>query len=61
MHTKSPTPRDRLSLELLTSPPRNKSRITFKSLVADLKEDEKQTYLNEIGGGGGKKLNAIST
>jgi hypothetical protein len=61
MHTKSPTPRDRLSLELLTSPPRNKSGITFKSLVVDLKKDEKQTYLNEIGGGGGKKLNAIST
>jgi len=41
MHTKSPTPRDRLSLELVTSPPTKKSKITFKSLVVDLKKDEK--------------------
>ncbi len=31
----------------------------FKSLVIDFKKDEEQTYLDEIGGGGGGELNAI--
>jgi hypothetical protein len=43
-----------LSPELVTSPPRNKSITTFGSQVVDSEEDEEQTCLDEIGGGGGK-------
>jgi hypothetical protein len=42
-----------LSPELVTSPPRKKSITTFESRVVD-SEDEEQTCLDEIGGGGGK-------
>jgi hypothetical protein len=56
-----PKPRDRLSLEHVTSPPRKKYRTTFKSLVVDSKEDEECTYSNEIGGGGGEKFNTTTT
>jgi hypothetical protein len=34
------TPRDRLSLEPITSPLRKKSKTTFGSLVYDLEKDE---------------------
>jgi hypothetical protein len=34
------TPRDMLSLQPITSPPRKKSKTTFKSLVVDSEEDE---------------------
>jgi hypothetical protein len=54
MCIKLPTPRDRLSLELVISPPRKNFKTTFGSSVNDLKEDEEQTYLDEIGGKGGK-------
>jgi hypothetical protein len=57
---KSPTLRDRLDHEHVTSPLRNKSITTFKSHV-DLEEDEERTCSNEIGGGGGKKLYATTT
>jgi hypothetical protein len=40
MHTKPPTLKDKLSLELVTSPLRKKSRTTFESLVVQSKEDE---------------------
>jgi hypothetical protein len=33
---------------------------TFISLVNDSKEDEERTCSNEIGGGKGEKLNAIT-
>jgi hypothetical protein len=56
MHKKLPTPRDRLNLEHVTSPLRNKSRISFESQVVDLEEDEKRTCSNEIVGGGGEEL-----
>jgi hypothetical protein len=56
-----PTPRDRLSLEHVISLPRNKSRTIFGSPVNDSKEDEKQTCLDEIIGGGEKKLDATAT
>jgi hypothetical protein len=55
-----PTPKD-MCFELVTSWPRKKSRTTFGSSVNDSKEDEEQTYLDEIGGGGGKELNATIT
>jgi hypothetical protein len=42
-----PTPRDKLSLELVTSPSKKKSIITFKSHVVDLEEDEERTCSNE--------------
>jgi hypothetical protein len=48
MRTELPTPRDKLSLEHVTSPPRKKSKTTFRSQFVDLKEDEEQTCLNEI-------------
>jgi hypothetical protein len=60
MHTEPPTPRNKLSLELVTSPPRKKSRTIFGSLVNDLEEDEEQTYSNEIGSRGGEELEAIA-
>ncbi len=41
MHTQPLTPRDKLSLETITSPPIKKSKTTFGSLVYDLEEDEK--------------------
>jgi hypothetical protein len=50
-----------LSLESVTSSPRKKSRTTFGSLIIDSKEDEEQTYSNEIGGGAREELNAITT
>jgi hypothetical protein len=56
-----PTPRDRLSPEPVTWPPRKKSRIFFGSQVVDSKEDEEQTCSDEIGGGGGEQLYAIAT
>jgi hypothetical protein len=40
MNTKSPTPQDKLSFELITSPPRKKSRTTSRSQIVDLEEDE---------------------
>jgi hypothetical protein len=52
MHTKLPTPRDKLSLKPMTSPLRKKSMTIFGSPIYDLEEDEEQTYSNEIGGGG---------
>jgi hypothetical protein len=60
MHTKPPTQRDKLSPKHVTSPPKKKFRTTFRSSVVDSKENEEQTYLDEIGGRGGK-LNAIAT
>jgi len=62
MCTKPPTPRDKLSLQLVRSPLRNKSKTTFGSPVNDSKEDEERTCLNEIeiGGRGGEKLNATT-
>jgi hypothetical protein len=36
-----PTPRDKLSLETITSPLKKKSKITFGSSVNDSKKDEK--------------------
>ncbi len=53
------SPRDKLSLEPITSPPRNKSISTIKSEVIDSKEDEEQNFSNEMGNEGGKKLQAI--
>jgi hypothetical protein len=47
-----PTPRDRLSPKLVTSPPRKKFKITFESPIVDSKEDEEQTCSDEIGSGG---------
>ncbi len=52
MYTWLPRPKDKLSLEPITSPPRNKFRTTFESLVNDSKEDEKWTCSDEITGGG---------
>jgi len=40
MCTKLPTPRNKLSLELITSSPRKKSRITFGLPMVNSKEDE---------------------
>jgi len=54
MCTKLPTPRDKLSLQLVTSPPRKKSKTTFGSPVNDSKEDEERTCLDESGGRGGE-------
>ncbi len=51
-----PTLRDRLSLKFVASPPRKKSRTTFKSQVVNSKEDEKRTCSDEMGGGGVEKL-----
>jgi urease alpha subunit len=56
-----PTPRDMLSSEPITSPPRKKSRTTFKSLVVDSEEDDERIYSDEIRGGGGKEFDAITT
>jgi len=53
MRIELPTPRDKLSLELVISPPRKKSKSTFESSVIDLEEDEEQTCSNEIGSRGG--------
>ncbi len=36
------------------------SRTIFQSLTVDSKEDEEQTYSNEIQGGGGEKLDATT-
>ncbi len=55
------TPRDRLSPEHVTSPLKKKSKTTFGSSVNDSKKDKEQTYSNEIGSKGGKKLEAIAT
>ncbi len=56
-----PTPSDKLSLELVTSPLKKKSITTFRSQVVDLEEDEERTCSNEIGDGGGKELHATTT
>jgi hypothetical protein len=40
MHIKPPTPREMLSHELITSPPKNKSITIFESLVIDLEKDK---------------------
>jgi hypothetical protein len=54
------TPQDKLSFEPITSPPKKKSKTTFKLKVVDLEKDEERTYLDEMGGGGGKELQAIA-
>jgi hypothetical protein len=54
MHIEVPTLRDRSSFELVISPPKKKFRTTFGSQVVDSEKDEEQTYLDEIGGGGGE-------
>jgi hypothetical protein len=51
MRIESPTPRDRLSPKLVTSPPRKKYKIIFMSQVIDLEEDEERTCLDGMGGG----------
>jgi hypothetical protein len=61
MCIKPPTPKDKLSLELVTSPPRKKSITIFMSQVINLEEDEEQTCSNKMGGGGGEELQAIVT
>ncbi len=61
MRTKPPTPRDRLSLELVTSPLWKKSRTTSGSKVNDSEEDEEWTCSNEIRSRGGEKLDATTT
>jgi hypothetical protein len=48
-----PTSRDKLSLELVTSPPIKKSMTTFGSLINDLEEDGERTCLDEITSRGG--------
>jgi hypothetical protein len=57
----SPTPKDMLNPEHVTSLPRKKSRTTFRSHVINLEEDEERTCSSEIGGGGGKKLYVTTT
>jgi hypothetical protein len=61
MCTKPLTPWARLSPKRVTSPPRKKLKTTFKSQVVDSKEDEERTCLDKMGGGDGKKLQAIAT
>jgi hypothetical protein len=56
-----PTPRDKLSPKPIISPPRKKCKTTFRSHVNDLEEDEEQTCSNDIGGKGGKELDATPT
>jgi hypothetical protein len=41
MHTKLLTLWDKLSLELVTSPPKKKFKTTFGSPIDDLEKDEK--------------------
>jgi hypothetical protein len=60
-HTKSRTPRERLSPKLVTSPPRKKSRTTFGSPIIDLEKDEERTCSYEIGNRGGEELYATIT
>jgi hypothetical protein len=43
------TPKDKLNLELITSPPRKKFKTTFGSLINDSEENEERTYSYEIG------------
>ncbi len=52
---------DMLSLKLVTSPPRKKSKIIFGSPINDSKDDEEQICPNNIEGKGGEKLDAIAT
>lgn len=54
-----PTPKDELSLEPITSPPRKKSKITFGLFANDSKEDE-WTCSDEIRGRAGEELDAIA-
>jgi hypothetical protein len=60
MCTLSPTLKDKLSPELVTSLPRKKFRTFFGSQVVDLEEDEERTCLDEIEGGGGEKLKTMT-
>jgi hypothetical protein len=53
---KPSTPKDKLSLELATPPPRKKFRTTFGSLVNHLEENGERTCSNEIGGREEKSL-----
>jgi hypothetical protein len=55
-----PTPRDKLSFEPITSPPKKKSKTTFRLKVVDLEEDEERSYLDKMGSGGGQELQAIA-
>jgi len=60
-HTKPLTPWDKLSLELVTSPLRKKSRTISRSQIVDLEEDEERTYSNKMGGGDGEELQVTVT
>ncbi len=48
--TEPPTPRDMLSLELVTSPPKKKSNTIFRIVVNDSEEDEERKCSDEIRG-----------
>jgi hypothetical protein len=61
MHTKPLTWWDKLSFELITSPPRKKSKTISRSQIVDSEEDEEQTYSGKMGVGDGKVLQAIIT
>jgi hypothetical protein len=54
------TPRDRLSHELVASPPRKKSITISKVQIVDSEEDEEITCLNEMGGGDGEEFQATT-
>jgi hypothetical protein len=61
MRIEPPTPRDRLTLQLVTSPPRNKYLTIIRLHVIDLEEDEEWTCLDEMRGGGGKEFQTTTT
>jgi len=54
------TPKDKLNLELITSPPRKKFKTTFGSLINDSEENEERTYSYEIGSGRGEEFDATT-
>jgi hypothetical protein len=61
MRTKLLATWEKLSFELIISPPRKKFKNISRSQILDLEEDEEQTYSSKMGGGDGKELQAIIT
>jgi len=55
-HTKLPTPRDMLSLELVTKPLRKKSMTTFKSSINDLERMKSEPFQMRLEVGEEKSL-----
>jgi hypothetical protein len=54
-------PWDKLSFELVTSPPKKKYKYHYRVLIVGLEDEEKKTHLEEMDGGDDEELQVTTT